>query len=280
MEKKSLLKNVYSIILILIGFSVIILLSSTTTMPNENNNLMLNKLNDKLINIEEKIMKLTEYNNQVYFQIMGIDIDTIENSKSLDNLGEIPTDSIFRNLDERSIKASQIMSSQLNKLADISNNLKKNSNLVDYYPTISPIKTGDFVEITSSFGWSKHPIYKKPIFHQGVDISAKYYTTILSTINGYVSKVVYSRYGYGNKIIIKNAQGFEILFAHMNTISVKKGQFVKKGQTVGTVGSTGLSTGAHLHYEIRKNDKLKDPLAYFYTYLTNQLIAENVNYTN
>jgi murein DD-endopeptidase MepM/ murein hydrolase activator NlpD len=63
----------------------------------------------------------------------------------------------------------------------------------------------------------------------------------------------------------------------MSTITVKKGQFIKKGQSVGTVGSSGLSTGAHLHYEVRKNDKLKDPLAYFYTYLTDNLIASNEN---
>jgi murein DD-endopeptidase MepM/ murein hydrolase activator NlpD len=288
MEKNPMLKKVYAIMLILLGFNLIALLSSTTTNANvtmvtENNsdNIIWKskyiKLNYELLNLEKKINEMSEYNNQVYFQIMGVDTDAIEIPEHLNNIKTISSDSIFKNLDERSMKASQLMSSQINKLVIISKNLKNNTNLADCYPTISPIKTGDFQEISAGYGWRKHPYYKKPVFHQGVDICAQYRSTILSTMNGYVSKIVYSGYGYGNKIIIKNAQGFEILYAHMSTITVKKGQFIKKGQSVGTVGSSGLSTGAHLHYEVRKNDKLKDPLAYFYTYLTDNLIASNEN---
>lgn len=287
MEKNATLKKIYTILIILIGFNLLVLVSSTTTnanniIPSDNNenivwksNFM--KLNYELIHLEIKMNEMSKYNNQVYFQIMGMDIDIIDIPKHLNNLDNLSNDSIFRNLDERSIKFSQIISSQINKLIIISEDLKNNTNLVDCYPTISPIKTADFQEISAGYGWKKYPFYNKPIFHQGVDIVAKHYSNVYSTINGYISKVVYSKYGYGNKIIIKNVQGFEILYAHLSKINVKKGQYISKGQIVGMVGNTGLSTGDHLHYEVRKNDKLKDPLAYFYTYLTNKLITINEN---
>ena len=96
-------------------------------------------------------------------------------------------------------------------------------------------------------------------------------------MNGKVDNVLYSRIGYGNRIVIKNSHGYEILYAHLSeSIYVKVGQKVKKGQLIATTGNTGLSTGPHLHYEIHKNDELKDPLSYFYVYLNDNLISENI----
>jgi len=287
MENYSTLKKIYIILLILLGLNLLALLNSTTTIanvasPNESNNENIIvksnyiKLSYELLNLEKKLNELSKYNNQMYFRIMGIDADVIEVPNFLNKIDRLSTDSILKNLDERTIKASRLMSIELNKMILLSNNLK-NDKILNNYPSLSPIKTGDFIEISTGFGWTNSRYFKAPIFHQGVDIVAKQYSKIYSTISGYVSKVVYSKYGYGNKIIIKNTQGFEVLYAHLSSINIKKGQYVNKGQIIGMVGSTGMSTGAHLHYEIRKNDSLKNPLAYFYTYLNNKLIASNEN---
>ena len=180
---------------------------------------------------------------------------------------------IFKNIDDRTLYAEKLLSTQLNKLQKTSKLFKKNRNAIYYYPTISPIRTADFITISSPFGWRAHPIKKKMLFHEGVDISANVGSPVYSTAKGKVVKILYSKYGYGNRILIKHAYGFETLYAHLNKIYVKRGQWVKKNQLIGTVGNTGLSTAPHLHYEVRKNGVPRDPLGYFFTDITEKLLA-------
>jgi murein DD-endopeptidase MepM/ murein hydrolase activator NlpD len=107
--------------------------------------------------------------------------------------------------------------------------------------------------ITSNFGWRKHPIYKnKREFHTGLDMKAKMNTPVYATADGIVEYAnFHKRSGYGNLLIISHNFGFKTLFGHLNKIVVKQGEFVKKGQLVAYTGNSGLSSGPHLHYEIR-----------------------------
>jgi len=166
-----------------------------------------------------------------------------------------------------------MLATQLIKLQETSQLFKNNKNAILYYPTISPIKTKDFICLSSPYGMRDHPTEKKVLFHEGVDISANVGSPIYSTAQGTVVKVTYSKYGYGNKVVIKHAYGLETLYAHLGDINVKKGQWVKKNQLIGTVGNTGRSTGPHLHYEIHKYNEPRDPLGYFYTHITDELLA-------
>jgi len=97
-----------------------------------------------------------------------------------------------------------------------------------------------------------------------VDIAAKKGSPVYATAQGRVSEISYSKYGYGNKIVIRHEYGFETLYAHLSVINVRKGQWIKKNQFIGRVGNTGTSTGNHLHYEIKKYNEPRDPLGYFY----------------
>ena len=164
---------------------------------------------------------------------------------------------------------------ELNKLQETSHLFKDNKNAILYYPTIAPVKTQDFIYVSSPYGMREHPTLKKELFHEGIDISAYVGSKVYSTAQGRVVKIMYSKYGYGNRILIKHAYGFETLYAHLGQIKVKKGQWVRKNQLIGTVGNTGRSTGSHLHYEIRKNGEPRDPLGYFYTHITDELLAMN-----
>lgn len=159
------------------------------------------------------------------------------------------------------------------ELIELKNNLTKMEVQINYNPTIVPIRTEDFINITSPYGWRYHPTMKKTLFHEGIDISAKIGTPVYSTAQGKVVDVTYSPFGYGNKIIIEHAYGFETLYAHLRTIKIREGQLIKKNQLIGTVGSTGLSTGPHLHYEIRTYGKTRDPLGYFYMNITDDLLV-------
>jgi len=121
------------------------------------------------------------------------------------------------------------------------------------YPTIGPV--------TSNFGWRIHPILGIERFHSGIDFGADYGTLIYASESG---RVIYSDWygGYGNAVIIDHGNGITTLYAHCSELYVRDGDSVVKGQPIATVGSTGFSTGPHLHFELRANGEPIDPAAY------------------
>ena len=123
--------------------------------------------------------------------------------------------------------------------------------------------------ITSYFGYRTHPVYGTRKFHSGVDIGAGYGDTIMAAASGtviLVSEPVEGQNkggsGYGNYCVISHANGYSTLYGHARDIYVSEGQYVSAGQSIGEVGSTGTSTGAHLHFEVRLNGDKKNPLDY------------------
>jgi len=121
------------------------------------------------------------------------------------------------------------------------------------YPTIGPV--------TSNFGWRTHPILGTERFHAGIDFGADYGSLIYASAEG---RVIYADWygGYGNAVIIDHGNGMTTLYAHCSELYVKDGDVVAKGQPIATVGSTGFSTGPHLHFELRANGEPIDPSAY------------------
>ncbi len=117
----------------------------------------------------------------------------------------------------------------------------------------------EFSRMTSGFGGRMHPIAKQFRMHTGVDYAAPTGTPIRSVGDGVVEFSGVQR-GYGNVVEVKHRDGKSTLYAHMNSIAVRKGQGVSQGQNIGTVGTTGWSTGPHLHFEFRVNGIHHDPL--------------------
>lgn len=116
-------------------------------------------------------------------------------------------------------------------------------------------------QLTSRFGMRTHPIYHITKMHTGIDISAHPGTPIKAAAGG---EVVFAGWwgGYGNVVIIDHGGGISTLYGHCSAIYVRKGQSVSQGEVIAAVGSTGLATGPHLHFEVRKNGKPVDPLGY------------------
>ena len=114
-------------------------------------------------------------------------------------------------------------------------------------------------EITSPFGWRVHPIFGTQRLHTGIDIGADYGDATRAADGGVV---IHSDWmgGYGNAVIIDHGNGISTLYAHKSQLLVSEGQTVAKGQTVARVGSTGYSTGPHLHFEVRQNGSPVNPL--------------------
>lgn len=112
--------------------------------------------------------------------------------------------------------------------------------------------------ISSEFGPRVHPVTGAHRDHHGLDIAASTGTPIAAASGGTVTFAGQQR-GYGNIVIIDHGNGTETRYAHQDTIAVSKGQTVTAGQRIGTVGSTGLSTGPHLHFEVRRDGEPVDP---------------------
>lgn len=115
--------------------------------------------------------------------------------------------------------------------------------------------------ITSSFGWRTHPIFGTALFHSGLDIGVDYGTPVQAADGG---TVIYAGWmgGYGKAVIIDHGGGISTLYGHNSELLVSEGQSVRKGQVISYAGSTGYSTGPHVHFEVRVNGSPVDPLGY------------------
>ncbi len=115
--------------------------------------------------------------------------------------------------------------------------------------------------VKSGFGYRIHPIFGTRRFHSGIDIAASYGTLVKAADGGQVVQAGYFG-GYGYSIMLYHGGGFATWYAHLSSINVSMGQMVQRGQVIGLVGSTGWSTGPHLHFEVRINGTPQNPLAY------------------
>lgn len=123
------------------------------------------------------------------------------------------------------------------------------------YPVIFPVKKP---VISSGFGIRKHPVYKVRMFHTGIDITQVKGTSVYATGNGVVTRKGYNT-GYGYYIEIRHACGFRSFYAHLSKTMVNTGDPVSIMQQIGCVGDTGVTTGSHLHYEVRKGKGFLNP---------------------
>jgi murein DD-endopeptidase MepM/ murein hydrolase activator NlpD len=137
-------------------------------------------------------------------------------------------------------------------------------------PAIQPVANKDLKRMASGFGYRIDPVYKTTRFHAGLDFSAPIGTPVYVTGDGVVEVASSQGDGYGNKVIINHGYGYHTLYGHNSKILVKVGQQIKRGETIALVGSTGKSTGPHLHYEVWKNGIKINPINFFFNDLTSE----------
>jgi len=138
--------------------------------------------------------------------------------------------------------------------------LKKELNLItNELPVCFPLDMKGFKRVSDYYGRRKHPIFGKWRMHKGIDFAGELDTDIYAAGDGVVKSVQYSS-GYGLCITIQHSNGLSTIYGHLNDAVVKKGDVVKASQKIGLLGNTGVSTGPHLHFEIKVNKRSIDPL--------------------
>lgn len=130
-------------------------------------------------------------------------------------------------------------------------------------PAIQPVLNKNLTRMASGYGWRIDPVYHSRRFHAGMDFTAPVGTDIYATANGTVQSAGWQQ-GYGNCVQINHGYGYLTLYGHMSAIKVRIGQPVKRGDVIGLVGSTGKSTGPHLHYEVHYRGEIMNPQNYYY----------------
>jgi murein DD-endopeptidase MepM/ murein hydrolase activator NlpD len=153
---------------------------------------------------------------------------------------------------------SEILYNQLKDIYQLSEQAKTSSNTGSNMESSTQPLWPLNEEVSSSFGYRKDPFTGKKKFHAGMDIAAKEGTDIKAVMSGRV-QMVDEQNGYGKVVVLDHGEGYTTLYAHNSDITVKAGDWVQKGTTIAKVGSTGRSTGPHLHFEVSKDGKRLDP---------------------
>jgi murein DD-endopeptidase MepM/ murein hydrolase activator NlpD len=135
-------------------------------------------------------------------------------------------------------------------------------------PAIQPISSGPLVTRTSGFGMRMDPFYRVIALHTGIDFAAPEGTPVYATADGEIIAADALAYGYGKMITIDHGHGYLTRYAHLLECKARVGTHVKRGERIALVGNTGLSTAAHLHYEVIFEGTIVDPINYFFADIT------------
>jgi murein DD-endopeptidase MepM/ murein hydrolase activator NlpD len=163
---------------------------------------------------------------------------------------------------------------ELNKL------IRSKEEMLASIPAIQPVSNKDLTRLASGYGYRIHPIYKTMKFHGGVDFTAPQGTEVYATGDGVVVEANSRNRGYGNMVVIDHGFGYKTRYAHLFQMAVQAGQKIKRGELIGYVGTTGLSTAPHLHYEVLKDERMINPVNFFFNDLSAEEYALLIDIAN
>lgn len=256
-----------------IFFSFVFHTPKLARITHENEELLIryNILNKRIKAASRTIDDLHTRDNSVYRPLFGVD--------SLDITGiYIPySDSVYSYMSEYDY--GDVMISSWRSLDNLTRRLYRESrsldelqayamdkeNMATSIPAIWPIDRRSLRSTIGAYGGRRHPIYGRYIKHEGIDLPAKPGTPVYATGNGIVRMIDngFRSHGYGRQILVDHGFGYKTRYAHLSAVEVEPGQTVTRGEQIGRVGSTGASTGPHLHYEVIHMGNTINPINYF-----------------
>jgi murein DD-endopeptidase MepM/ murein hydrolase activator NlpD len=232
-------------------------------------------INGKVRDLEQRLKQLEKRDNDVYRTIFEANpvpdsarAKQLEMEKEIRLVSAMDENELAYSLSATLTSISNRISFQEKSYLEIEDMIKDKEKLLASTPAIQPVSNKDLNRVASGFGYRIDPVYKTVKFHAGLDFSAPQGTPIYATADGRVTTAGNKSNGFGNHVIINHGFGYETLYGHMVRVKVRNGQIVKRGEVIGWVGSTGKSTGPHLHYEVHKGGRNIDPIYFFYNDLT------------
>lgn len=274
---------------LLIGIGIYFIIFYAFDAPTEQNlrreNSILksqyNILNRRLDNSLKVMANIQNRDDNFYRVMMQMDpvgygqrFAGLDNEKRYQSLQNIPDAGLVKlltqrlDLFERQLYAQSLSFDQLRETASAQ------KDKLAHVPSVIPINIKDFT-MSSGYGVRRDPIYGSSKFHAGLDFAAKTGTPVFATADGIVTEAG-RQSGYGNCIDISHGYNYLTRYAHLSEVLVKPGQEVKRGEMIGKVGSTGKSTGPHLHYEVRFKGEPQNPVNYYFMDVTPEQYAEMV----
>lgn len=234
-------------------------------------------IGDKITSQQTRIASLENFDDNIYRSVLGL--KPISKSTRLlgtggtvehNNLNFLDNSQYIAGLLNQSNALRNRIKLEAESYSSLLFNVKERDKRSSSIPHITPLSKKDLEKIGSGFGIRIHPIFRVPMMHTGVDLSAQYGKPIYATGDGVVIRTEYSTGGYGLSVRIDHGYSYQTLYAHMSKILVSPGQTVKRGQLIGLVGNSGRSTAPHLHYEVRINGKPVNPVNFFYDDLSDE----------
>ena len=230
-------------------------------------------LQEEVTKLDQELASLEYRDDNIYRAVLGAEpidknvreagvggVDRYEDIKKKDIVHEEFLVKLHERVDKLKRKVYIESKSQDDVIAMAENKQK----LFAAIPAIQPVANKELIGLASGYGMRIHPVYKVRKMHTGVDFAAQIGTPIYATADGVIDKLEVSFSGYGKVLEIDHGYGYRTRFAHMHGFSVRYGQKIKRGDLIGYVGNTGLSTAPHLHYEVFVNGVHVNPIHYFF----------------
>ncbi|HEX5168283.1 MAG TPA: M23 family metallopeptidase [Cyclobacteriaceae bacterium] len=286
-KKSDIVLNALGILALTVIVSIGMIFLWTNYFPSPNEVLLRNQLEEqryylegmdqKISAIDKIVTGLEDRDDNIYRVVLGAEpID-----KSIRDAGVGGTDRYADIKEKKFIQEDLIvdLSRKIDKLKrkmyiesksqdEVVQLAEKKEKLYAAIPAIQPVSNKQLVALASGFGFRIHPIYKVRKMHTGIDFAAPIGTPIYATADGVIALLSVQFSGYGKMLEVDHGFGYRTRYAHMHDFAVKKGQHVKRGELIGYVGDTGLSTAPHLHYEVLMNGTQINPIHYFFNDLT------------
>ncbi len=224
-----------------------------------------NRAMDVLMKKDEDIYRLALYADEFpeEYRIMGFG-----GSDKYDYLKGFSSSELMLEASKQMDLLEQRINGQSLSFKELLTLAKDKEKLLACIPAIQPVSNKDLKRLASGYGMRIDPIYKTARMHSGMDFTANVGTDVYVTADGTVEALERNAWGYGQCIVVNHGYGYKTRYAHLSKFNVSVGQKVKRGAIIGYVGSTGKSTGPHLHYEVEVNGEKVNPINYYHSDLT------------
>ncbi|MBP5612958.1 MAG: M23 family metallopeptidase [Bacteroidales bacterium] len=223
---------------------------------------------ERRVNLLSHVLKGMEEKDDNLYRVL-LDADPSEGRQELWRYAESqPAEQVtaksLQNLSRRVGVLTVRTRKELDSYAELWTMIRNKDERISHIPAISPVKNP---KVVSGFGMRYHPVYKILRRHTGIDLIGKRGQPIYATADGTVSSENPGS-GYGISVVINHGYGYQTIYAHLSKANVRPGQKVKRGEVIGQMGSSGIASGTHLHYEVVKNGQKVNPVHFFYGDLT------------